>query len=354
MRKRGWQLILALALVLLVAIPAWADDGRQGIVRFGEDLVVRPGERVRGDAVVFGANALVQSGGLIAGDLAVMGGSATIQGEVLGDVAAFGGNVDLQEGCLVSGDVVSFGGAVHQASGARVQGQVLSGFRWPGWQGMSWPWRGLFGEPEGPVQGRFPFWTEAALAGLIGLVRGVIGALISALLLAGLAILTMLFLPRHTRQVAACVETAWPASLGVGILAFARLTSFAPALVVLFFLGVVLAPIDIAAGPLILHATPKEFVGRVMAVITPSNALASIVSTAIAGSLASTVLHGFHATLLGIALGPIDTIFTGTAILVTAGGLYAMVGLRGVKLASAEAAPAAAASAAAEAQVAAE
>src|SRR5579871_3874226 len=126
-------------------------------------------------------------------------------------------------------------------------------------------------------------------------------------------------------------------ALGVGLLAFARLTSFAPALVVLFLLGIALAPVDIAAGPLILHATPKEFVGRVIAVITPTNALASMASTAIAGTLASTVLQGFHATLLGVSLGPIDTIFTGTGILVVLGGLYAMVGLRGVTLAGAEA-----------------
>ncbi len=126
-------------------------------------------------------------------------------------------------------------------------------------------------------------------------------------------------------------------SLGVGLLIFARLGSFIPALAVLFLVGIALAPIDIAAGPLILHATPKEFVGRVMAVITPTNALASIASTAIAGTLASTVLQGFHATLLGVTLGPIDTIFTGTAILVVLGGLYAMIGLRGVTLAGQEA-----------------
>jgi MFS family permease len=123
--------------------------------------------------------------------------------------------------------------------------------------------------------------------------------------------------------------------LGVGLLAFSRLTSFAPALVTLFILGIVLAPVDIAAAPLILHATPREFVGRVMAVIGPTNALASMASTAIAGALASTVLQGFHATVLGVSLGPIDTIFTGTGILVTLGGLYAMLGLRGVTLAGA-------------------
>ncbi|MBC7224338.1 MAG: hypothetical protein H5T59_08730, partial [Anaerolineae bacterium] len=216
-RKMWWRLALALALVLLVAIPVWADDGDEGTVRFGEDLVIAPGERVRGDAVVFGADALVEPGGLVTGDLAVMGGSATIRGEVLGAVVVFGGNANLEEGCQVSGDVVTFGGEVHRAPGARVQGQVLSGFRWAPFSGWFWSWAGQAGEPGAQ---RPPLsWAEAFVAGLVGLLRGIVGALISALLLAGLAILAMLFLPQHTRQIAACVETAWPASLGVGILA---------------------------------------------------------------------------------------------------------------------------------------
>ncbi|MGQ9567803.1 MAG: hypothetical protein ACUVXH_07795 [Anaerolineae bacterium] len=258
MHNKGWTWMLALALVLLVAVPVWADDGSQGVVRFGEDLVVRSGDRVPGDAVVFGADALVQPGGLVAGDLAVMGGAAIIQGEVLGSVAVFGGDVDLQDGCLVSGDVVSFGGAVHQAPGARVQGQVLSGFRWPQWQGMLWPWRGLGREPLGLAQGRVPFWAEAALAGLIGLIRGTIGALVTALLLAGLAILAMLFLPRHTRQIAACVETAWPASLGVGILAAIA----AVAVAVVLILTLCLAPI----GLLLLVATAAAWLWGLIAI----------------------------------------------------------------------------------------
>ncbi len=258
MRSKWWQLIWALALVLLMAVPAWADDGDQGIVRFGEDLVVRPGERVRGDAAVFGANALVQSGGLVAGDLAVLGGTATIQGEVLGDVVTFGGDVDLQDGCLVAGDVVSFGGAVHRAPGARVQGQVLSGFQWPQWRGMFWPWRGSSEETPRSAQGRFPLWVEAALAGLIGLVRGTIGALIAALLLAGLGILAMLFLPRHTRQVAVCVETAWPASLGVGILAALAAVAVSAVLI----LTLCLAPI----GLLLLVATAAAWIWGLIAI----------------------------------------------------------------------------------------
>lgn len=61
--------------------------------------------------------------------------------------------------------------------------------------------------------------------------------------------------------------------------------------------------------------------------------LVTIVSIAIAGSLASTVLHGLHATVLGITFGPFDTLFTFSGLLIVLGGLYAMVNLRGVRLA---------------------
>ncbi len=49
-----------------------------------------------------------------------------------------------------------------------------------------------------------------------------------------------------------------------------------------------------------------------------------------AGAIVSTVLRGFHATLLGLSLGPIDTVFTATGLLMLAGGLYAMVNLRDI------------------------
>jgi len=41
-------------------------------------------------------------------------------------------------------------------------------------------------------------------------------------------------------------------------------------------------------------------------------------------------VRGFHATLLGLSLGPIDTVFTTTGLLMLAGGLYAMVNLRDI------------------------
>ena len=48
----------------------------------------------------------------------------------------------------------------------------------------------------------------------------------------------------------------------------------------------------------------------------------------LAGSLVSTVLRGFHASILGIAFGPVNTVFTGMGLLAVIGGIYARVSLR--------------------------
>ncbi len=67
--------------------------------------------------------------------------------------------------------------------------------------------------------------------------------------------------------------------------------------------------------------------GRVSSILQPTITVASLLSAAIAGALASTVLHDVHASIFGINIGPIDTIFTGAGILGLLGGLYAMLNL---------------------------
>jgi MFS family permease len=132
-------------------------------------------------------------------------------------------------------------------------------------------------------------------------------------------------------------RTFWLGLLAAGtaILVLARMTNFGLGLGCLALVGLTIAPVNVVAGPLVLHVTPRELVGRVIAVINPTQALASILSVAIAGTLASTVLSGFQAIVLGISFGPIDTILTGTGVLTLLGGFYALVNLRGVTLAKA-------------------
>lgn len=121
--------------------------------------------------------------------------------------------------------------------------------------------------------------------------------------------------------------------IGALLLIYARLTSFLPALVVNGLIGVFNAGLNVGIGPLILHVTPRELVGRVASVFGPIMALFGMLSTALAGYLASTALYHFHATVLGIALGPIDTIFAAGGVLAILAGLHGMRNLRGVRLA---------------------
>jgi MFS family permease len=164
--------------------------------------------------------------------------------------------------------------------------------------------------------------TPAKLFGLFDAVMG-IGIIVGAILASAFA------------QRLGVARTFWVCTVLAGalILVISRLSSFAPALVFIALVGIFQAGLNVAVGPLLLHVTPRELVGRVSSVIDPMSSLASIVSVGLAGILASTALQHLDATLLGLHFGPIDTIFTGTGFLVVLGGLYAMVNLRGVTLA---------------------
>jgi MFS family permease len=172
--------------------------------------------------------------------------------------------------------------------------------------------------------------TDAHLYGVVGAAQAV-GILIGAAVAGTLAVR------------AGLGRTIWASLIAVGItlLVWARMTSFVPALGVLFVGGIAQAALNVAAAPLLLRVTPKALIGRATAVVNPVITLASLISIALAGYLDSTVLAGFHATIYGLTFGPVDTIFAVAGVLVLLGGLYAMVMLRGVDAPSTEAAPAA-------------
>jgi MFS family permease len=128
--------------------------------------------------------------------------------------------------------------------------------------------------------------------------------------------------------------------LGASFVVYSRLTSFAPALVVLFLAGIVMAGVNVAVMPLVLRETPRELLGRVSAVLNQVMQTANVVSVVVAGALVSTVLGDFHAKALGMAFGPVDTIFTVAGLLAILGGIYSAVSLRGRSAARAESAEA--------------
>jgi predicted MFS family arabinose efflux permease len=113
------------------------------------------------------------------------------------------------------------------------------------------------------------------------------------------------------------------------LLVYARQTGFIPAGVVSFLLGIPYAAIGVASDPLLLLVTPSNLIGRTFSVIISIITLSILVSTALVGYLASMVLHDFHASFLGLAFGPIDTIFMVGSLFCFLAGIYAMVNLWG-------------------------
>ncbi|HET7660841.1 MAG TPA: MFS transporter [Oryzihumus sp.] len=122
----------------------------------------------------------------------------------------------------------------------------------------------------------------------------------------------------------------WLGLLATGCLlsVYARQTDFTAALVLMFLMAIPVAALNAGLSPLLMAVTPKDFMGRMIAVFTPVNMAASVGSVVIAGCLASTVLAGFHATVAGrLHVGRIDTIYTVSACLIVASGIYGCVAL---------------------------
>ncbi|MFC1402868.1 MULTISPECIES: MFS transporter [Streptacidiphilus] len=114
---------------------------------------------------------------------------------------------------------------------------------------------------------------------------------------------------------------------GLVLVGYARQSQLWAGMLVIGLVGVPLAMVNTAVSPLVLAATPQEYLGRVMAVINPAIQLASMLSVVVAGWLASTVLQNLHARVAGMTFGRIDTVFTASGIFVLLAGLYAMVAL---------------------------
>ncbi|HEY7431902.1 MAG TPA: MFS transporter [Streptosporangiaceae bacterium] len=115
---------------------------------------------------------------------------------------------------------------------------------------------------------------------------------------------------------------------GVVLLAYSRASLLAVAIAIMVCVGAVVGAINTVLTPLVLGITPRHLIGRVVAVINPVQQLAAIVSMAVAGFLASTVLRGFHHVIAGVTLGPYDTIFIAAGLLFIVAGLASIAPLR--------------------------
>jgi MFS family permease len=114
---------------------------------------------------------------------------------------------------------------------------------------------------------------------------------------------------------------------GALVVAYSRMTSLAPALVLIVVVGIAQAMLNTVVAPLFLRITPREYVGRVSAIVTSTAALAQLIGTVVTGYLAGQILVDFHLELHGLEFGPFDTIIGGGGVIVVLGALYALLRL---------------------------
>lgn len=136
-------------------------------------------------------------------------------------------------------------------------------------------------------------------------------------------------------------RVAWLSIIALGLLmiVYSRLTSLAPGVALIVLIGIPNAWVNAAVGPLMLHVTPRELIGRVSSILNPVMTLMGLLSTALAGYLASTALTGFHYAVAGLTFGTYDTIYTAGGLLAVLGGIYGAWSLRGVWLEGERGAP---------------
>lgn len=117
----------------------------------------------------------------------------------------------------------------------------------------------------------------------------------------------------------------WSSLLIVGVLtlAYARLTAFWPAVAVIFVLGIFVTQLQIALGPMMFQATPRNYIGRVSATFTPLLNAGMIGGLLLGGLLYGTVLRDVHLDLAVIHVGPLDTIFSGAGLICIVAALFA-------------------------------
>ncbi|WP_425470051.1 MFS transporter [Streptomyces tateyamensis] len=126
------------------------------------------------------------------------------------------------------------------------------------------------------------------------------------------------------------------ALLGLLLLAYARMTTFWSALVLIALLGPALIAVNMAIAPLVMESVAKEYLGRVFSAFNPVQQVAGVTGMALAGPMAAAWRFS-HGSVAGLHVGGIDSILSGGALLAVLGGVYSAVAFR-----SAGAVPAAA------------
>lgn len=211
---------LVLAAAVLALGSASGVRAAELLLRVG-DLAVPAGTAVYGDAVAVGGTLDVE--GTVDGDAVALGGSVRVAGRVAGSVHAVGGGVLLRPTAVVGGTATAWPGPVRIEPGASVGGAHPAPAPAP--PQAPAPGTPLPG-PGAPFPGpQFQWWWGPGTLAVIGALHLLywLAVLIALLGFVGATWLTAVLFPGTLADLAALLERAPGAAVGVGLLGWVLL-----------------------------------------------------------------------------------------------------------------------------------
>lgn len=232
------KLMLITLILVMFGLPAttFAEDltlpKLDDRIIFGGTFRLEEGETVDGSLIVFGGTITLEEGSTVTEDVVLVGSTATFSGTVHGDVVGIGGVVTITETAIIHGDLVAPGGVLNRDGNARVDGQIISqggtiNFDMPEISRID-----VFSTPPN-AYGAFGFGSSPALALLWFTFR--------VFAFSAVAVLMILFIPKHTQRTRAAMMGFPVLSGGLG---FLTVVVAIPA-IVLLAITVILSPASV-------------------------------------------------------------------------------------------------------------
>lgn len=237
------KFVLLAILVIAVLVPGtvFAKGFSDDRVITGGTFTLREGETQDGNLLIFGGVVTLEDGSQVNGDVVLLGGTIDIDGSVGGNVVGIGGVVSLGADAAVDGDLTTLAASLNREEGARVRGNVTSGFPAP----FSFSVPGGVTVPDVPS-------VEVRVSPILN----VMWFFFRTFLWAALAVLLVMFLPDHIERTATTIIRQPVLAGGVGLLT----TIVGPLLLIGIAITIILIPVSLV-GFLILAIA--WFVGRI-------------------------------------------------------------------------------------------
>lgn len=221
--KRLVVIITCIALFITIMLSGCSSSSNTGdkfimggTYRLSED------ETVDGNLSIFGGAASLEKGSVVNGDVILIGGTVNIDGTINGGINGLGGSITLGDTAVVEGDVSTIAANVNKSDTAVVHGKVVE-------------------QSETGVQ--LPDVPRVMVPTIFQPLGNAMGSLMRSLVIALLAVLLVLFVPRQTINISNAIQDS-PVSAGaIGLLTCILF----PFVIVILAITIILIPLSLAA-----------------------------------------------------------------------------------------------------------